>query len=245
MILKAKVYIKNPAEAPQGAKVGRGARGGLYYESTEREHFTEEVSQIEQKIKETMKFTPEEEHIADNLIKVYTPVANREFRKVRSVIDGQISYRVKNKYSILEKTKRKGITANQLRDIFGMRIEVNNVDDVYESVKKLQSIYGNKIIRQEDAIKTPRGLYRSYHIDVQHAPGIYSEIQIRTPLMDKIANASHILLYKNTKELNPQIKQNIEDTLMIYSNIAVNQARPEDLHELPETQKLLSEFGLK
>jgi hypothetical protein len=34
MILKAKVYIKNPSEAPSDVKVEEGKRGGHYYEST-------------------------------------------------------------------------------------------------------------------------------------------------------------------------------------------------------------------
>jgi len=34
---KARVYIKDPSEAPEGAKIQRGPRGGLYYESNTEE----------------------------------------------------------------------------------------------------------------------------------------------------------------------------------------------------------------
>lgn len=35
-IQKARVYVKNPSQVPAGHKVGRGARGGFYYETEER-----------------------------------------------------------------------------------------------------------------------------------------------------------------------------------------------------------------
>lgn len=243
-IIKARVYIKTPQEAPQGTKVGHGERGGLYYETREQQHFTQEVSTIEQNVRSNMKFTPQEESAAENLINIYTPIAKNEFKRVLTTIGGNISHRIKNKYSILEKAKRKNIQINQVRDIFGMRIEVNTINDVYDTVKKLELIYGDKIIKKEDAIQNPHGLYRSYHIDVQHANGIYSEIQIRTPLMDKISNASHILLYKNNQQMDERIKTNIQQVLETYSNIAVNRARIEDIRALPETKKILEEFGL-
>jgi len=243
-IQKAKVYVKNPQQAPQGTKVSRGKHGGLFYETGERQHFAQEVSTIEQNIKSTMKFSSEDANMAENLISKYKPIAKNEFKRVLSLTGANTSYRIKNKYSILEKMKRKNYKISDMQDIFGMRIEVNDVAGIYNTVQKLEKMYGNKIIIKEDYISSPKGVYRAYHLNVQYEPGIYGEIQIRTPLMDKIGNASHILLYKNTKELNPTIKANIEDTLNIYSNIAVGKARMEDLRELPETKKILGDFGL-
>lgn len=46
-IYKAKVYIKNPSEAPQGSKVERGKRGGHYYESTSMQEGEIKPNEIE------------------------------------------------------------------------------------------------------------------------------------------------------------------------------------------------------
>ena len=244
-IKKAKIYIKTPQQAPQGAKIGRGKYGGLYYETEERRHFTEEVSGIEQHIKETMRFSDAEENSAQELINKYIPIAKNEFKRILSLAVGSASYRVKNKYSLLEKMQRKNYKSfDEVKDILGMRIEVNNVDEVYNTVKKLERIYGNKIIKREDVISNPRGIYRSYHLDIQYAPGIYGELQIRTPLMDKVANASHVLLYKNHINVDEVVKTNIEETLKVYSEISVNHANISDLKMLPKTKEMLRTFGL-
>lgn len=244
-IKKSRIYIHRQEEAPQGAKISRGKNGGLYYESEERQRFTEEVSGIEQKVKATMKFSDDEERSADILISNYTLVAKNEFKRILSLGAGKVSYRVKNKYSILEKMRRKGYKSfDELGDIFGIRIEVNRVDDIYATVKKLEQIYGARIIEKEDAIANPKGVYRSYHLNIKYANGIYGEIQIRTPLMDRIANASHVLLYKNHIDIDQKVKENIEQTLKTYSEIAINNARTTDLKMIPKTKELLRGFGL-
>lgn len=245
-IKKSRIYIHRQEDAPQGAKISRGKHGGLYYESGERQRFTEEVSGIEQNVKATMKFSDEEENAADVLINNYVPVAKNEFKRILSFGMGKSSYRVKNKYSILEKMRRKGYKSfDNMKDIFGMRIEVNHVDDIYNVVKKLEQIYGGKIIKREDAVSNPKdAYYRSYHFDVKYADGIYGEIQIRTPLMDRIANAGHILLYKNHIDIDRKVKENIEQTLKVYSEIAVNNAKPQDLKMMPKTKEMLKRFGL-
>ncbi len=259
-IKKAKVYVKNPQDVPQGTKVSRGDRGGLYYESEEQQHFTQEVSNIEQNIKNTMKFSDTEEKEAQNAIDKHSTIAKTEFQRILSV-GGDTSYRIKNKYSILEKLKRKNVksidtrisdlhypSSNQqykissMQDIFGVRIEVNNVDDIYNTVKKLENMYGDKIITKEDYVKSPKGIYRGYHLNIDYGNRIYGEIQIRTPLMDRIANASHILFYKTYNGEDKDI--NIKESLAIYSKIAVGEVKSEDLRMTPKTKEVLRGFGL-
>lgn len=262
-IKKAKVYIKNPSEVPQGAKVNRGDRGGLYYESEEQQSYTREVSNIEQNIKHTMKFSDAEENEAQNAIDKHTLVAQNEFKRIVGTISGDVSYRVKNKYSILEKLKRKNFkpvdtrisdvhyptsqkpyTISNMQDIFGMRIEVNNVDDIYNTVKRLQEVYGDRIITKEDYIRVPKGIYRAYHMNVDYGNGVYGEIQIRTPLIDRIANASHILFYKNYEGQDEDVNLNVRESLKIYSKIAVGESKMEDLHMMPKTKEILGRFEL-
>ena len=244
-IKKAKVYIKTPQQAPQGAKIGRGKHGGLYYESEERQHFREEVLDIEQNIKSNMKFSDAEEMEVKNVINRYATIAKNEFRRVLGATNEKVSYRIKGQYSILEKMKRKNLKIGGLQDILGMRIEVNDIKDIYNTVKKLERVYGNRIITKEDYINSPKDkYYRAYHMNVEYAPGVYSEIQIRTPLMDKVANAGHVLFYKRTKEIDDITKTNIQQTLDVYSNIAVNNAKISDLKMLPHVKEMFEKFGL-
>jgi len=262
-IKKAKVYIKNPQDAPQGTKVSRGQHGGLYYESEEQRHFTSEVSNIEQNIKRTMKFSDAEEKEAQNAIDKHVSIAQNEFKRILNMISGNVSYRIKNKYSILEKLKRKNIKPvdtrisdlhypssnrqykiSDIQDIFGVRIEVENVDDIYNTVKKLENMYGDRIVTKEDYVRAPKGIYRAYHMNINYGNDIYGEIQIRTPLMDRIANASHVLFYKNYEGEDRDVNLNIKETLGIYSKIAVGKAKMDDLHMMPKTNEILARFGL-
>ena len=243
-IKKARVYVKNPSEVPQGAKLERGKHGGMFYETSTQHHFIEEVSNIERNIKSQMKFSDSDEKSAENAISKHASIAKDEFIRISNLFGSGVSYRLKNKYAILEKLKRKNYSISDMKDILGMRIEVNNVDDIYTAVKKLEDVYGSMIIIKEDKVKNPLGLYRAYHLNIKYSNDIYSEIQVRTLLMDKIANASHVLLYKNTSQIDENIKRNINETLETYSNIAVNKATQNDLKMLPETKKILSRFGL-
>ncbi len=262
-ILKAKVYVKNPSEVPQGTKVNRGERGGLYYESEEQRRFTSEVSNIEENIKRTMKFSDVEENEAQNAIDRHTSIAQSEFKKILNTIGGNVSYRIKNKYSILEKLKRKNVkpidtrisdlhypTLNRqykisnMQDIFGIRIEVDGVEDIYNTVKKLEGMYGDRIATKEDYVKSPKGIYRAYHLNIDYGNDIYGEIQIRTPLMDRIANASHVLFYKNYEGEDQNVNLNIKETLATYSKIAIGEAKTEDLRMLSKTKEILRGFGL-
>ena len=145
---------------------------------------------------------------------------------------------------ILEKMRRKHLQINEFKDILGMRIEVNNIQDIYNTVKKLEQLYGNKIIMKEDYIANPKGIYVAYHMNVEYGPGIYSEIQIRTPLMDRIDNASHAILYKNNVELDVETRQDIERVLNTYSAISLSKATPKDLKMIPKTKEILRRFGL-
>lgn len=242
-IQKAKVYVKNPQEVPQGAKLQHGQRGGQYYESTERQHFRTEVSSIAEKIKQQMHFSPQEIQEASNIISKAGQIVTNEFKRIVSATNGNVSYRVKNRWSILEKVRRKGYKISDMQDILGMRIEVNNVDEIYNTVKKLENIYGDNIIVKEDYISQPKGVYRAYHMNVKFGD-VVGEIQIRTPLMDKIANASHILLYKNTNDMNEETKSKINENLLEYSKVSVNEMKQEDLKIEPKVKEILRGFGL-
>lgn len=125
-----------------------------------------------------------------------------------------LTCRIKNEESMREKLRRLGLeedTRNALRsvtDSVGIRVVCLFIDDVYENVRRIQSIPGCRVVTEKDYIQNakPNG-YRSYHmiLDVEtdeadaegNTPGhYYAEIQLRTIAMDTWAALEHEMKYK-------------------------------------------------
>ena len=119
-------------------------------------------------------------------------------------ITTDISCRVKDPYSILHKLTRKSVKIEELTDIVGFRIIVNEQDECYTALKLIQEIY--KVIPEKyrDYINKPKtNGYRSLHtVILLGSYGLPVEIQIRTRGMHNIAKngeAAHIG-YKQNQE---------------------------------------------
>ena len=119
-------------------------------------------------------------------------------------ITADISCRVKDPYSILQKLTRKSVKLKELTDIVGFRIIVNEQDECYTTLKLIQEIY--KVIPEKyrDYIDKPKtNGYRSFHTVI--LLGSYElsvEIQIRTKEMHNIA--------ENGEAAHSRYKQNQE-----------------------------------
>ena len=104
-------------------------------------------------------------------------------------ITADISCRVKDPYSILQKLTRKSVNFEELTDIVGFRIIVNEQDECYTALKLIQEIY--KVIpkKYRDYIDNPKtNGYRSLHtVILLGSYGLPVEIQIRTREMHNIA----------------------------------------------------------
>ena len=119
-------------------------------------------------------------------------------------ITTDISCRVKDPYSILHKLTRKSVKIEELTDIVGFRIIVNEQDECYTALKLIQEIY--KVIPEKyrDYINKPKtNGYRSLHtVILLGSYGLPVEIQIRTKEMHNIAEngeAAHSR-YKHNQE---------------------------------------------
>jgi (p)ppGpp synthase/HD superfamily hydrolase len=119
-------------------------------------------------------------------------------------ITADISFRVKDPYSILHKLTRKSVKLKELTDIVGFRIIVNEKEECYATLKLIQEIY--KVIPEKyiDYINKPKtNGYQSLHTVI--LLGSYElpvEIQIRTRKMHNIADkgeAAHSR-YKQNQE---------------------------------------------
>ena len=119
-------------------------------------------------------------------------------------ITAEISCRVKDPYSILQKLTRKSVKLKEITDIVGFRIIVNEQDECYTALKLIQEIY--KVIPEKyrDYIDKPKtNGYRSLHtVILLGSYGLPVEIQIRTRGMHNIA--------ENGKAAHSRYKQNQE-----------------------------------
>lgn len=122
-----------------------------------------------------------------------------------------IEYRLKSVESILGKLHRRGLPMtlegmrNNLRDIAGIRVICNYIDDVYAISDMIAHQSDVNILRIKDYIKNPKpNGYRSLHViltvpvflsDGPHVTPV--EVQFRTIAMDYWASLEHELRYKN------------------------------------------------
>jgi (p)ppGpp synthase/HD superfamily hydrolase len=119
-------------------------------------------------------------------------------------ITSDISCRIKDPYSILDKLTRKSVKFEELTDIVGFRIIVREEDECYTALKLIQEIYKVIAEKYRDYINKPKtNGYRSLHtVILLGSYGLPVEIQIRTSRMHNIAEngeAAHSR-YKHNQE---------------------------------------------
>lgn len=136
-----------------------------------------------------------------------------------------ISCRIKEPTSIVEKLERKGLAVNvdnirsHLYDIAGIRVICAFPADIYMLAEKLSLQDDIRVYKRKDYIKEPKANgYRSLHLIVE-VPVFFSErkiwlpveVQFRTIAMDFWASLEHRLNYK--KHLPVEFAQSIVDKL--------------------------------
>ncbi len=127
-------------------------------------------------------------------------------------IKGQVKERIKHYYSIYLKSNRIGVDYDQLHDLLGVRIIVNNIDECYKVLGLISSFYTPVTESFKDYISFPKpNGYQSLHIDVYSKDGIGFDVQIRTIEMDKIAERG-VAAHWVYKEKNSSDSISIEKT---------------------------------
>jgi RelA/SpoT family (p)ppGpp synthetase len=115
-------------------------------------------------------------------------------------IQGKVSSREKRAYSIWRKMQNKQISLEQLSDIYGFRVVVDNVTDCYKVLGAVHTTWRTVPGRFKDYISTPKyNNYQSIHTTIIGPGHQRVELQIRTKLMEEIAEfgvAAHAL-YKD------------------------------------------------
>ncbi|MEH3144469.1 MAG: bifunctional (p)ppGpp synthetase/guanosine-3',5'-bis(diphosphate) 3'-pyrophosphohydrolase [Methylobacterium frigidaeris] len=115
-------------------------------------------------------------------------------------ITATVKGRQKRPYSIYAKMERKSVAFEQLSDIFGFRVVVDDVDTCYRALGVVHTTWPMVPGRYKDYISTPKqNDYRSIHTTVIGPKSQRVELQIRTAEMDEIGEygiAAHAL-YKD------------------------------------------------
>jgi putative GTP pyrophosphokinase len=130
--------------------------------------------------------------------------------------------RVKPVPSILQKAARKNIPEDEIvyrmKDIAGMRIMCQFVDDIYAVVKLIKQRNDLKVLGEKDYVHQQKESgYRSYHFVIEYPiqtvsgpRNILVEIQIRTLSMNFWATIEHSINYKYGGEIPTPIQKRLQ-----------------------------------
>jgi GTP diphosphokinase / guanosine-3',5'-bis(diphosphate) 3'-diphosphatase len=115
-------------------------------------------------------------------------------------INADVKSRQKKPWSVFRKMESKGLSFEQLSDIFGFRVYVDTVEDCYRALGIIHTTWQTVPGRFKDYISTPKqNDYRSIHTTVVGPSRQRVELQIRTRDMDMLAEygvAAHAI-YKD------------------------------------------------
>ena len=108
----------------------------------------------------------------------------------KATIGGRVEGREKHLYSIYKKMQSKGISLNEMVDVYGFRIIVDTADTCYRILGLVHGLYKPMPGRFKDYIAIPRvNGYQSLHTTLFGPNGIPIEVQIRSEQMHRVAES--------------------------------------------------------
>lgn len=111
-------------------------------------------------------------------------------RLEQSGIDVRIFGREKRPYSIWRKLERRGLTFDEIADIYAFRLIVPEPDDCYRTMGIIHQTWRCVPERFRDFISVPKpNNYRSLHTTVIGPNSVRIELQIRTEAMEAVAES--------------------------------------------------------
>jgi guanosine-3',5'-bis(diphosphate) 3'-pyrophosphohydrolase len=108
----------------------------------------------------------------------------------KAAIEAAIEGREKHLYSIYKKMQNKKISLNEMVDVYGFRIIVDNADTCYRTLGLVHGLYKPMPGRFKDYIAIPRvNGYQSLHTTLFGPNGVPIEVQIRSEQMHRVAES--------------------------------------------------------
>ncbi|MEM7619620.1 MAG: bifunctional (p)ppGpp synthetase/guanosine-3',5'-bis(diphosphate) 3'-pyrophosphohydrolase [Pseudomonadota bacterium] len=140
-------------------------------------------------------------------------IAQQILEKLKNAdIEADVTCREKRTYSIKRKMERKKLAFEQLSDIFGFRVIVDDMTDCYKALGVIHTNWHVVPGRFKDYISNPKqNDYRSLHTTIIGPSHQRVELQIRTQQMHDIAEygvAAHTLYKDGLTALNGQTSKN-------------------------------------
>lgn len=115
-------------------------------------------------------------------------------------INARVSSRRKKPYSVFRKMESKGVTFEQLSDLYAFRIVVDEVEDCYRALGLVHTEWKMVPGRFKDYISVPKqNQYQSLHTTIVGPANQRAELQIRTETMHRIAEFG-IAAHSNYKD---------------------------------------------
>ncbi len=144
-------------------------------------------------------------------IKEVIRILSKEMKQAH--ITANISGRPKHIYSIYRKMQRKGVEFDQIYDVQGVRIIVDEVGQCYQALGLVHSLWRPIPQEFDDYIANPKdNMYRSLHTAVIGPQGRPLEVQIRTWEMHRTAEYG-IAAHWRYKEQNTRQDVEFEDKI--------------------------------
>ena len=178
-------------------------------------------------------------HIKHNNLINYNAVLS-EFQNIlnKKNIEFKIFSREKTPFSIWRKIQKKRTSLEQITDIIGFRIILNNIEDCYKSLGVLHNKWNCIPGKFKDYISSPKiNNYKSLHTSIIGPNKRPIEIQLRTNQMHEFAQrgiASH-WKYKSSEKFN-SLTWKEYDWLADLVEIIDKNENPEDYYEYTKLQ---------
>lgn len=128
---------------------------------------------------------------------------------LREQLEGEVLGREKHLYSLYCKMRDKGLSFNEVMDVYGFRIMVDKVDTCYRVLGAVHNLFKPIPRRFKDYIALPKvNGYQSLHTSLMGPYGVPIEVQIRTHEMEQMAVAGVAAhwLYKTQLEVGSNVQ---------------------------------------
>jgi guanosine-3',5'-bis(diphosphate) 3'-pyrophosphohydrolase len=157
------------------------------------------------------------ENMSDELAEAKKEIETALTEKlVASHVNAKVMGRTKRPYSIFRKIERTGSSFDQLSDVLGFRLIVDNLEDCYRALGIVHTTWKTVPGRFKDYISTPKeNDYRSLHTTIVGPRNRRVELQIRDRNMHEIAEygiAAHALYKDGSGKGGRKIRDYLNDS---------------------------------